>query len=180
MTAVAAGMHDSRSPRWLIPLLVASLALNLIVIGATGSLIWRYSSQSSTPDAPLGRRVVPSVLGYAVTLPPERVKELEQLTKDEWQKVRPLRRALLAARDEANKALTAEPFDRAHFQAAQARMMQADERSREAAFALHTAISIHLTPQERRGFLRWREQQRLPQNPLDVPERPAGEPQQRP
>jgi uncharacterized membrane protein len=173
MTAVVAGMQETRSPRWLMPVLVASLALNLIVIGATGSLIWR--SYSITADAPLGRRVIPSVLGYAVTLPPERVKQLELLTKEEWQKVRPLRRALVAARDEAYKALTAEPFDQGRFLAAQARMIEADGRSREAAFKLHTAISIHLTPEERRRFLQWREQQRLPRNPLDAPEQAAGE-----
>jgi uncharacterized membrane protein len=174
MTAVATGVRDSRSPRWLVPVLVGSLALNLVVIGATGSLIWRSYFQAG--EARLGRRVVPSVLGYAVTLPPARVKELEQLTKEEWRKVRPLRRALVAARDEVNKALTAEPFDQARFLAAQVRMIEADRSSREAAFKLHAAISLHLTPEERRGFLPWREKQRRVQNPLERPERLSGEP----
>ena len=123
--------------------------------------------------------MVPNVVGYAVTLPPERVSELERLTKEEWQRVRPLRRALVEARDEAAKVLAAEPFDRERFLAAQARLVAADEVSREAVFKLHTAIAINLTPEERRGFLRWRErqQQRRPQNPLDVPEKPASESQ---
>ncbi len=172
MTAVATRARDLRTSRWLMPILVGSLALNLIVIGAAGSLVWRSSFAGSEQ---LSRRVIPSVLGYAVTLPPARVKELEQLTKAEWQKVRPLRRALLEARSEANKALAAEPFDRARFEAAQARLVEADVRSRAAAFKLHTAIAISLTPEERRGFLPWREQQQRAQNPLDVPERPAAE-----
>src|SRR5262249_37153315 len=117
----------------------------------------------------------PSVLGYAVTLPPERVKELEQQTRDEWEKVRPLRRSLIEARDASNQALTAEPFDRMRFVAAQARLAEADRIPREAAVKLHNAIALSLTPDEPRGFLRWRELQRLPPNPLDVPERPAGE-----
>ena len=47
MTAVATGMRESRSsPRWLMPVLVGSLALNLIVIGAAGSLVWRGDIES--------------------------------------------------------------------------------------------------------------------------------------
>jgi uncharacterized membrane protein len=175
MTAVATGMRESRSsPRWLMPVLVASLALNLIVIGAAGSLVWRGNFE--TREA-LARRVVPSVLGYSVTLAPERVKELDRLTTAERQTVLPLRRALLAAREDVNKALIAQPFDEARFLAAQKRLVEADERSREAAFKLQIALSLHLTPEERLGYLRWREKQRLPQNPLDMPEQSAGEPQ---
>ena len=54
--------------------------------------------------------------------------------------------------------------------------MKADRLSREASFELQRAIALHLTPEERRGYLRWREKQRLPQNPLDAPEQSAGEP----
>lgn len=177
MTAVATGMRESRSsPRWLMPVLVGSLALNLIVIGAAGSLVWRGDFQ--TREA-LGRRVVPSVIGYSVTLAPERVKELDRLTKAERQKVRPLRRALLEAREEVNKALTAQPFDEARLLAAQTRLLEADQLSREAAFKLQVALSLHFTPEERLGYLRWREKQRLPQNPLDMPEQSTSEPQQR-
>jgi uncharacterized membrane protein len=178
MTAVAADMTGARPARWLMPVLVGSLALNLIVIGAIGSLLWR--SHSETAGGKLSRRVVPNVVGYAVTLPPDRVSELERVTREEWQRVRPLRRALVEARAEAVQALTADQFDRDRYLAAQARVAAADQASREAAFKLHTAISLNLTPEERRGFLRWREQQlqRRPQNPLDVPEDvPAREPQ---
>lgn len=171
MTAVVTDIRGGRALRWLMPVLVGSLALNLIVLGAAGSLLWRGHFEEHPP--PLGRRVIPSVLGYAVTLPPERVKELEQLTKEEWERVRPLRRTLVEARDASNSVLTTEPFDSARFLAAQAHLAEADRASREAAFKLHSAIAMHLTPEERRGFLRWREQQRLPRNPLDAPEAPA-------
>jgi uncharacterized membrane protein len=174
MTAVATNMAGARPARWVMPVLIGSLALNLVVIGAIGSLLWRSHSEAG---GQLSRRVVPNIVGYAVTLPPERVSELERLTKDEWQMVRPLRRALMDARAEATKALTAEPFDREHFLAAQARLVAADKASRDAAFKLHTAISVNLTPEERRGFQRWRERQRLPQNPLDGPDRAIGDSQ---
>jgi hypothetical protein len=172
MTAVGTGMRNVRSSRWLMPVLVGSLALNLIVVGAAGSLVWRSYFGSREV---LGRRVVSSVIGYSVTLASERVKELERLTKEERQKVLPLRRALLEARAEVNRALTAQPFDEARFLAAQARLVEADQRSRESSFKLQVALSLHFTPEERLGYLRWREKQR-PQNPLDVPEQPASEP----
>jgi uncharacterized membrane protein len=175
MTAVMTDMTSTRPARWMMPILIGSLALNLIVIGVIGSLLWRSHAEST--GGQLSRRVVPNVVGYAVTLPPERVADLERLTKEEWQRVRPLRRTLIDARAEVMKVLTAEPFDRERFLAAQARLAAADQASREAAFKLHTAISINLTPEERRGFLRWREWQRLPRNPLDVPEGPASDSQ---
>jgi uncharacterized membrane protein len=176
MTAMTTGIRDSRAPRWLMPVLVGSLALNLIVVGAAGSLLWR--SDFGVPEA-LGRRVVANIIGYAATLPPERIRELERSIKTEREKAWPLRRALLAAREDVNKALVAEPFDQARFLAAWAQLVKADERSRATSFELQGAIALHLTPEERRGFLRWREKQRLPQNPLDVLEQPTGEPPQK-
>lgn len=177
MTAVATGIRDLRSSRWLMPVLVGSLALNLIVIGAAGSLLWRGHFESG--EAPL-RRPVANIIGYAATLPPARIKELEQLTTDERQKAWPLRRALLAARADVAKAMVAEPFDQSRFLAAWARLQEADERSRAASFQLQIALSLHFTPEERAGYLRWRETQRLPQNPLDLPDQSSssGEPHQ--
>jgi uncharacterized membrane protein len=176
MTAAATGIRDSRSPRWLMPVLVGSLALNLIVIGAAGSLLLRGHFESS--DAPPGRPVISNTIGYAATLRPERIKELERLTKDERQKAWPLRRALLEARADVNKALVAEPFDQARFLAAWARLQEADKRSRVASFKLQIALSLHFTPEERASYLRWRETQKLPQNPLDSPDQPSSEPHQ--
>jgi len=172
MTAVATDVNSLRSSRWMVVALVGSLALNFIVVGAVASFLWR---QHFDPPERLSAFVPRHVLGYAVTLPPERVKELEKLTEQEWRKVRPLRRALLEAREEARKALTAEPFDRQRYLEAQARLLAADQRSREATLGLRSAIGLHLTPEERRGYLRWRAQQRPPQNPLDAPEKQGNE-----
>jgi uncharacterized membrane protein len=174
MTAMAAGIRDSRAPRWLMLVLIGSLALNMIVIGAAGSLLWR-----GQPDAPFGRRVVPNIIGYAATLPPARRTELERQIKAEREKAWPVRRALQAAREEVYKALVATPFDQARFVAAWSQLTKADEIWRGASLELQSAIALNLTPDERRGFLRWRETQRLPQNPLDAPEHLPGEPQQK-
>lgn len=172
--AVATGIRDARASRWLMPVLIGSLALNLIVIGAAASLLWRGTLDA--PGGPFGRRVVANIIGYAATLPAERIQELERLINDERKKAWPLRRDLTSARQSVNEALVADPFDRARFLAAWAALVKADRLSREASFELQRAIALHLTPEERRGYLRWREKQRLPQNPLDAPEQSAGEP----
>lgn len=167
MTAFAADLDRGRAPRWMVAVLVGSLALNLVVIGATLSFLWRQHFEPA--DVRLSGFVPRHELGYAVTLPPERVKELERLTEQGWQTVRPLRRALLEARDEVVKALTAEPFDRQRYLGAQAKLLVADRKSRDAALQLRSEIGLHLTPAERQGYLRWRQQRRPLNNPLDEP-----------
>lgn len=175
MTAVASGIDNQRAPRWMVAALVASLALNLAVVGAAVSSYWRNGWE------PLGTRVGAFVprheLGYAVSLPADRVKEIERLTEQERREVGPLRRALLEARAESIKALTAEPFDRQRYLEAHAKLAAADRKSREAAFKLHRAIGFLLTPEERRNFVPWRERQRPFYNPLDAPEKQGTEPQ---
>jgi hypothetical protein len=58
-------------------------------------------------------------------------------------------------------------------------LREADQRSRVASFTLQIALSLHFTPEERAGYLRWRETQKLPQNPLDLPDHSSsGEPHQ--
>lgn len=175
MTAVATGIGSPRAPRWMVTALVGSLALNLAVVGAAVSSYWRHGWEP--PGTRLGTFVPRHELGYAASLPQHRFKEIERLTEQEWREVWPLRRALLDARAESVKALTAEPFDKQRYLAAHAKLAAADQKSREAAFKLHRAIGLLLTPEERRGFVQWRERQRPVQNPLDPPEKQGGEPQ---
>jgi len=167
MAAVATGMGSARAPRWVVATLVGSLALNLVVIGAIASSLWRGSFE--TAETPPGR-VPRTVVGYASTLPAERVNELKRLAEEQWRDAEMLRRKLLEARAEAVKALTAEPFDKQRFLVAQSFLLAADLKSREANTKLNSAIGLNLTSEERRSYLRWREQQRPLRKPLDSPE----------
>ena len=56
-----------RMPRWSLMLLIASLALNLIVVGLVAGSIWRARAHQ-----PVTRGVTPNLLGYAASLPLER------------------------------------------------------------------------------------------------------------
>lgn len=176
MTAGTTRVEGRRSPRWMVVALFASLALNLIGIGAAASFMWRHRFELV---AAAGPHIAPNLLGYTSTLTPERRKDLWSRTEDERRNVRPLRRALREARDESLKALIAEPFDQERYQAAQSRLLAADRSAREAVYKLYGEIAVNLTPEERRGFLRWRDKRRPSQNLLDEPDKQANGPQQR-
>lgn len=167
MAIGASALNGARAPRWMVVLLVSSLALNLLVLGLVGSLIWRMRGPS-----PWAHAVTPNLLGYASTLPADRRKELWERSDKELQHIRPYRREVRNARQETVKALAAEPFDRQQFVAAQTRQMEAENRAREAVQSLYVTIAESLTADERRGFQRWREHRRpAVYNLLDEPDK---------
>lgn len=174
MTAAVASIDRPRTPRWMAIALLTSLALNLLFIGATASFLWRHRVERQA--AP---HLAPNILSYTSTLPAERRKELENRTEEGWRSVRPFRRALREAREESLKALTAEPFDQQRYLAAQSRLLAADQTAREAIYKLYGELAVILTPEERLGFLRWREKRRPMQNLLDAPDKQAADPKQR-
>jgi uncharacterized membrane protein len=171
VTLAATRNARSAAPRWMIIALFGSLALNLIVIGAATGFVWRHHAvlQAATTSPHLS----PSLLSYASTLSPERHKELSALTEEQRQNVRPLRRQLREAREEAVHALVAEPFAKDRFEAAQSRLLIADQKAREAVHELYAAIAVNMTPEERRGFADWRQKRRQMRNLLDEPEKQA-------
>jgi uncharacterized membrane protein len=170
MSDVAVGaraFNGARAPRWMVVLLITSLALNLLVLGLVGSLVWRMRG-----PAPWTHAVTPNLLGYTSTLPADRRKQLWERSDKELQHIRPFRREVRSARQETIKALAAEPFDRQQFVAAQARQMEAENRAREAVQNLYVTIAESLTAEERRGFQRWREHRRPAfYNLLDEPDK---------
>jgi uncharacterized membrane protein len=170
VTLAETTIREAVAPRRLILALLASLALNLVVIGATAGFVWRHSAALQAANAKHPSR---SLLNYASTLPPARHKELADLTKEQRRQVWPLRRHLREVREEAVQALTATPFDKARFDAAAARLLVADRQAREAVYRLYAAIAANMTPEERRGYAEWREQRRRLRNPLDEPEKQA-------
>jgi Spy/CpxP family protein refolding chaperone len=82
---------------------------------------------------------------------------------------------LREAREEAVKVLVAEPFDKERFQAAQSRLLTADQKAREAIYQLYTEIAVNMTPEERHGFAQWRQKRRPMRNLLDEPEKQASD-----
>ncbi len=167
MTVTSMGVERSAG-RWLAVALMASLALNLALIGATGGLLWRNHFD---PADAKGGHVVPNLLTYTSTLPEQRRKQLWERTGGERRTMQPLRADLRAAREAALKVLTEETFDRTAYMEAQNRLLAADVKAREAVYRLYGEIAANLTAEEKRGFREWREKVRPRRNLLDEPQK---------
>lgn len=150
MTATAPP-QPARRGRWLKIALVASLAVNLLLIGAAAAAFVRHRIMAA---AALGGYSA-NLLGYAQSMPPQRRGDLWRATRDERRSMQPLRAEVRAARSEWREALAANPFDKERFARAQSRLLEAENRARAEAQRLFLAIAAQLTPEERAQFLRW-------------------------
>jgi uncharacterized membrane protein len=151
------GAAPPRRSRLLVGALVASLAVNLLVLGAVASAAWRFRSPAAA-NLQFGPA---NIMSYLSDLPPDRRAALWSQTVEPRRTMGPLRRAVRAARREMANALKAEPFDQSKFQDAQTRLIEAERQQRVTAAKLFSEVAAKLTPDERRSFVRWREK-RLP------------------
>ncbi len=147
-----------RVPRWMWVALIASLAVNLFVVGVVARSVWpfRYA------EAGRGGGLAGNLMAYAATLPEARRAAVRQPTAQERPQLalRPLRIELRAARREAALAFKAEPFNREAFLAAEARVQAAEAKLRQTVVRFSADIAGRMTAEERSGFLKWRELRR--------------------
>lgn len=140
----------SRRSRWMGVALVASLALNLLIVGALAAAALRHRF-SPPPHA----RIQATVLDFTRTLPDERRRALFEATNAERVSIRPFRAEIRRARAESRAALQADPFDAERFKIAQDHLLAAETRARTAAQALIHAIVLKMSPQERAALAKW-------------------------
>ena len=139
--------------RWLKGLLIASLALNALVIGVVLRSVWHMRSANALAGVALEARLP----GFVGTLPRDRQEALRsQGLVDRPRTLRPLRLELRRARGEAARAFTADPFDAQVFATAQAAVLDAEIKLRRAVQEMMPRIAEQMTVQERRAFIRWR------------------------
>ncbi len=163
----------SRGPRWIWILLVVSLAGNLLLIGLIAGAAWfRHSSGGSFASSS-------NPFGFIRSLPKERREVLRAASRDDIAGLRPLWKAVREARREANRLLTAEPFDGAAFLAAQRRVVDSEHAARSASAQVLSEAAAKLTPDERRRMSRWHDRGRGGRGGRDGDDRPAG-PNERP
>lgn len=152
MTASMPPTAEPRRPRrWLWIALLASLAINLMVLGvvAGAGLSWRYAAAAHGGFGP-------SLLGFVRQLPAERRTVIRRLTSAQREQVAPLRREARLARKEAARALLAEPFDKEAFRLANNRVNAVEARIRDSGVDLIIEVAAAMTAAERREFLSWR------------------------
>ena len=136
--------------KWLIAGLLASLTLNLALVGfligtSSGPSMWR--ARGFDPSVGLARLVR--------FLPQERRDEL--LDDAKQREIRASLRDLRRAQRNLNKALAAEPFDRAAVEAALRQFRDQFADNQALSHAAFVAIAERLTPEERQRFVRSRQ-----------------------
>lgn len=157
MTAASVDARPARrTPRWLIGVLAVSLLLNGLVLGAIGARWWGIRS---TPPW-LGASDNTHLFGLAVTLPPERYREIRRQVESERAAMRPLRQKRWDAREDVRKALLSNPFDAASFAQSQQRLFEAEQETRRGTMKVVSAIMERLTPDERAALANWESQDR--------------------
>lgn len=154
--ATLAPPTPNRGPRWLRIALIASVALNVLVLGVVAGTMWRLR------DAAASGQIGSNMLAYSSTLSGERRETIRQMFTERRATIRPLRQAARQARREMVRSLTTEPFDKAAFLAAQARVLEAEAKVRREIALVVADAAEKLSPEERRSFTRWRGSRRGP------------------
>lgn len=136
--------------------LIASLALNLLVIGTVaGTMFMHGFGKHPPPRSGYGPHQDFGLMGLTRTLPEERRKEMRKNLREDREKLRPLIDELRASRREAAAKLGAEPFDSAALKGAFDVAGEKDRAVREAAIAAFLVHAEQLTPEERRRLADW-------------------------
>jgi uncharacterized membrane protein len=137
------------APRWLRVALLASIALNVLVLGVVAGGLWKLR-EAATMSA-----IGPSMLAYSQSLPQDRRDNVRRLFAENRPAIRPLRRATQEARAELRRIMTAEPYDMARAIAAHRTLVAAEARQREAIGKIVAMAAERLSASERREFFRW-------------------------
>lgn len=133
--------------------LIASLALNLAIIGAVAGTMYTFSHQRRPFMGHRGEDF--GLMGLTRHLSEDRKKAIRKELRDDRVKLRPLIEDLRASRREAAAKLAAEPFDKAALGAA---IVAADEKDKVLKQAAINAFLDHaerLTSAERRMLADW-------------------------
>ena len=144
------------SPRTLRWALVASLALNVLIIGAVAGTVCFSHRGPLHGFASKG----PGLLGFAHTLPRERSDMIRQRFADAQPNMETLRRGIRDARAKVREALIAEPFDQQKLDAALEGVAQAENNITRDKVAMFGTTVSQLTPDERRQLHDWLEKRR--------------------
>lgn len=151
---------DTAPPRsrWMKPLLIGSLALNLLVAGGIASAVWRHH-HGHRPFGPRGGGDF-SLMGFANNLPADRQKAVIDQVQAAREAVKPIRQEVRDAWAASNAVLTVEPFDKSKAKEASARLIAAETKFKTAVSDALIDTAEKLTPEERKSLQEWRERRR--------------------
>jgi uncharacterized membrane protein len=146
--------EKARGSRGLKYALIASLALNLLIVGAVAGTMF-YGFKHPAPRFGQGAREDFGLYGLTHRLPEDRRKELRKQLRQDRKDFRPLVDEIATARREAADKLAAEPFDKAALEAAIANVASKEQALRQAAVNVFLGHAERLTPDERKTLAEW-------------------------
>ncbi len=145
--------RSNGSRRWLWTLLVVSLAINLLVIGALAGAFWHRGHRGHGAGG--DHRQAFGIVRFARDLPADRREVLVGFVNDARGRLRSQRKEAHAARRTAHDVLMAEPFDAQAFASAVNNVVAARSTSHKlAADMLVNAVGA-MTAEERRAYAAW-------------------------
>jgi uncharacterized membrane protein len=142
-----------RRSRWIWIALVASLAINLLVLGAVGGSMWVFRHGEHGHGGPaMGSN---HIKRFIRSLPKARQADVRRVLGDARRGARPQWREVRQARRAALKELEREPFDRGAYASALTQVHVTERRARAGINKAFVDLAAALTPEERRAFVKW-------------------------
>ncbi len=147
----------ARKPSWQKWLLIASLAVNLLILGGAAGAFWSHRHGGRHFGHGQGREH--GLMGFVRELAPDRQGEIRAALEAEREKIKPMREGVKDGWKETNTVLASEPFDKEKLKAAMTRMIDAETRFRTAISDALVDTAAKLSPEERQRLKSWREKQ---------------------
>lgn len=149
--AAPAGTPEARRSSRLKWALIASLAINLLILGSMAG--HRYFGHSGPWRGARGDEV--GLMGYARTLDKDRRTAIRRVVQADRPAIRALHDELRKARIAASEVLAAEPFDKEKARAALLAIGEAEARMKAAGLNTFLAAAEQMSPDERAGLVEW-------------------------
>lgn len=137
---------------WLFPALVASLAVNLIVVGGIGTAMLMHK-----PGFHKYKKGKRGWDGFVRKLPDDRRKILEKELRQLKAQVGPARANISSNWKAANKVLADENFSRAEFYSALEKTAGAYHEFKLTLYGAMADVAAKMTPEERAELSAWRQ-----------------------
>ncbi|HXF53372.1 MAG TPA: periplasmic heavy metal sensor [Hyphomicrobiaceae bacterium] len=161
----------ARAPRWMWVALIASLAVNCLVLGIVFRSVWHIGQVQALS----GDRGPAGFSSFLASLPPERSSELRRIYEADRPELRSLRGKLRDLRGEIIETLRADPLDAERLKVAQSRLLDTEIEMRRIIHRSLAQVAARMTAEERNAYLDWREARRRERRSFGSGERGFGE-----
>jgi uncharacterized membrane protein len=143
---------DAQKRRWLLPLLIGSLSLNLLVAGVVLGGAWMRHGHMGMAGRGAGAFDGP-ITRFVGSLPRDRRTALRDVIASHRKLAASFSGGIRQSRLEISQTLTENPFNRAHFEAALGHLNDAELASRKGTADSAAALVEQLNQAERTALL---------------------------